>query len=363
MPRLSAIDAVSPAIERTKTMLFRPFKFKIWMIMGVIGWLAGEGMGGGFNFSFPMGGHGPGKSAPAPPGAPGTPGSHFPVALIVLTVAVLVVVGAAIAIAFTYLFSRFRFVLFESVLTRQIGIDPGWKKYRGQAHRFFWFWVCAGLTMMVAFALAIGVPVWIAYKRGAFDRPPALDVIFSFFALFFLVILGLVLLAFVFMSLAKDFLVPVMALDDLGTGRAWSALRQIVKAEPWSFAGYLGLKLVMTFVVSFALAIPLVIVFFVLIIGGVVVAIVGSLVIHNPGHALIVAAIVVGVVLAIALFIFLFGLMIFVSAPASVFFTSYALYFFGGRYPKLGELMWPTPIEPPYVPPPPPPPLASPAAG
>jgi hypothetical protein len=34
------------------------------------------------------------------------------------------------------------------------------------------------------------------------------------------------------------------------------------------------------------------------------------------------------------------------TAPISVFFTSYALYFFGGRYPKLAALLWPSPIPP-----------------
>jgi hypothetical protein len=29
------------------------------------------------------------------------------------------------------------------------------------------------------------------------------------------------------------------------------------------------------------------------------------------------------------------------TAPISVFFTSYALYFFGGRYPRLAALLWP----------------------
>jgi len=31
------------------------------------------------------------------------------------------------------------------------------------------------------------------------------------------------------------------------------------------------------------------------------------------------------------------------TAPITVFFASYAFYFFGGRYPKLGALLWPQP--------------------
>jgi hypothetical protein len=36
-------------------------------------------------------------------------------------------------------------------------------------------------------------------------------------------------------------------------------------------------------------------------------------------------------------------LTMFLSAPFTVFFTSYAFYFFGGRYPKLGALLEPQP--------------------
>jgi hypothetical protein len=351
MPRLSAIDAVTPAIERTKAMLFRPFDFKTWMIIGVIGWLGGEGMGGGFNFSFPMGGHRPSKPAPGPPGAPGP---HFPITLLVLVIAMVVLVVSAIAAAFIYLFSRFRFVLFDSVLSAHATIDKGWRSYRDQAHRYFWFWVAAGVVMLLTFALALGVPVLLAFKRGVFERsPPPLDELFALFGIVFLTVVMIAAVVYVFTSLAKDFIVPLMALDDLRIGRAWVALKDMFKAEPWSFAGYLGLKLLMSFVATIALAIPMVFLILFLVIGGVIVAVFARTVVHAPSSGLIVAAVVLGVLVFILLLFVFLGLALFLSAPIAVFFTSYALYFLGGRYPKLGDLLWPTPV-PPVAPPPPP---------
>jgi hypothetical protein len=350
MPRLSAIDAVAPAIERTKAMLFRPFDFKTWMIMGVIGWLGGEGMGGGFNFSFPMGGHPPGKRAPVPPSAPGP---HFPTALLVLVIAVVVLVVSAIAVAFIYLFSRFRFVLFDSVLSAHAGIDKGWRSYREQAHRYFWFWVAAGVVMLLTFALALGVPVLLAFKRGVFEKsPPPLDELFALIGIVFLAAVTIGVVFYVFSSLARDFIVPLMALDDLRIGRAWAALKDMLKTEPGSFAGYLGLKLLMSFVASIALAIPVILLFFFLVIGGVIVAIFARTVVHAPSSGLIVAAVVLGGLFFMLFLFVLLGLALFLSAPIAVFFTSYALYFFGGRYPRLGDLLWPTPL-PPVAPPPP----------
>lgn len=38
--RVSVIDPISPAIERVKLMLFRPFDLQKWLIIGFCAWLA-----------------------------------------------------------------------------------------------------------------------------------------------------------------------------------------------------------------------------------------------------------------------------------------------------------------------------------
>jgi hypothetical protein len=64
---------------------------------------------------------------------------------------------------------------------------------------------------------------------------------------------------------------------------------------------------------------------------------------------------VFGVFVAAALLLLIIML---ATAPVAVFLTSYSFYFFGGRYPRLGALLWPQPAAP-VAPPPgvPPPPL------
>ena len=63
---VSVIDPIGPAIERVKVMLFRPFDFGRWFIIGFCAWLAylgngggGGGGGGGSNWSGPQGPHEP----------------------------------------------------------------------------------------------------------------------------------------------------------------------------------------------------------------------------------------------------------------------------------------------------------------
>src|SRR5262249_18547131 len=114
MFRLSAIDAVSPAFGRMNAMLFRPFRFKAWLKIGFIGWLAGAGAGG-FKLNMPSswnggGGHG-GGSGTAGRDVEQTIRTFFSehLLLIVLIVATAILIG----LGFFYLACRFRFILFD----------------------------------------------------------------------------------------------------------------------------------------------------------------------------------------------------------------------------------------------------------
>jgi hypothetical protein len=56
--RVSVIDPITPAIDRVKLILFRPFDMGKWFVIGFCAWLAylgggGGGGGGGPRFSMP----------------------------------------------------------------------------------------------------------------------------------------------------------------------------------------------------------------------------------------------------------------------------------------------------------------------
>jgi len=139
----------------------------------------------------------------------------------------------------------------------------------------------------------------------------------------------------------------VMALDDLSVGDAWSAVWRVVASEPGAWAAYMGMKLLCAIGSSVVLSIAFVIALIPasILIGipvGFLVA-VGILAFKSIGA---VAGIVIcGIALLVAAAGFICLLLI-LTAPVSVFFTSYALYFFGGRYPKLAVLLLPQPVAP-----------------
>jgi hypothetical protein len=172
------------------------------------------------------------------------------------------------------------------------------------------------------------------------------------------------IIAAIIASLANDFAVPLLALDDATIGGAWSALKEMISAEPWAFAGYLGMKVVLSIAAGIVIGIAMIVVLLVLAVPAVVVVAMLAYLLKDSGAAGMAIGIllaVIGILVALAL---LLSLSMLATAPVSVFFTSYAFYFLGGRYPRLGALLWPpppAPITPPLMPPPPPIPGAAPA--
>jgi hypothetical protein len=350
MNRLSAIDAFAPAFARVRAMLFHPFRLGTCLKIGLIGVLGGGAIvsGSGVNYHIPANP----RNAPhggLPPNAEDILrairsihlADYFNVFVIVIAVIVV------LALIFLYLFCRFRFILFDSVVTGQADIESGWRKYGSQANRYFGFWLVFRLVTWGALFLIVGVPLWKAYKSGIFSGDNSLPI---FFAIIASVALGAIVvgLAFAIVStLAKDFVMPVLALDDLSVGDAWSAVWRVAASEPGAWAAYMGMKLLCAIGSSIALSVAFVIAMLpALIVIGIPVGLLvllGVVAFKTIGAVFGIIIACVAVLLAAAGFI---CLLLILTAPISVFFTSYALYFFGGRYPKLAALLSPQPVPP-----------------
>jgi len=341
-------------------MLFRPFRFRTWIKVGFIAWLAGVGAAGNYNY---QGGSLPNGQTPGMHDIEGTIRNflheHWP---LVLAIAVFVFL---IWLVFLYLSSRFRFILLDSVLWRDPQIGRGWQNYRQQGSRYFGFMVAFGLLSVLVLGLMIGVPLWRAYKSGAFSSGDAFP---EFLRILIPMILGLVaffIVAAIVSSLATDFVTPLMAIDNMTIGQSWRALRELAAAEPGAFAGYLGMKLVLSIAAGIASAIALLIALLILAIPAFILVVIFIVAIKGAGDVAAVIGVVAGAIGIAGGMCLLFTLILMVTAPTGVFFTAYSLYFFSGRYPKLDGLLWPpAPVQPssPWATPPPPLPGSAPAS-
>ena len=355
MNRLSAIDAIGPAFSRVGTMLFKPFRLGTWIKMGFIGLLGG----GLATFSMNMNLRAPMFPPQVPHGElPSDPLYEIQRAiraihladyfhLIVAVLAIIIV----ISLIFLYLFCRFRFVLFDSVISSRPTVKRGWRQYASQANRYFGFWLAFRIVTFAAMVLIIGVPLWHAYKSGAFSSDGSIASLLNILASIALSALVAAAVFAIVSTLMKDFIMPIMALDDLLLGDAWSALWRVIASEPGAWLGYLGMKVVLAIGAGIVLAIAGFIAMLpALVIIGIPVSFLvvpGVFVLKAGATAGAVILFVIAGALAITGIVCLYMILI---APLTVFFPAYAFYFFGGRYPKLGALLWPQPVPPAPVP-------------
>jgi hypothetical protein len=349
MNRLSPIDAFGPAFARVGAMLFRPFRLGTCLKMGFIGFLGGGIVVAkiGFNFHAPVI---PPRTRDHAPDAADIYQAirHIHLAdyfhLFVIAVAVI----AVTALIFLYLFCRFRFILFDSVITGRPVVGRGWRLYESQANRYFGFWLVFRLVTWAVMFLIVGLPLLHAYKNGMFSGDNSLP---AFFTIIASIALGAIAASIVFAvvsTLAKDFVMPVLALDDLALGDAWFAVWRVAASEPGAWAAFMGLKLLSAVAAGICLTIAFLVLLLpaLLLIGipaGILVA-VGILVFKTVGA---VAGIFFFCLAGLLVVAGISCLVMILGAPVAVFFAAYAFYFFGGRYPKLAALLWPQPLPPP----------------
>lgn len=331
MRPLSASQCITPSIERTKSLLFRPFQWQAFLKLTAVAFFA-EILGGGFSYSSPMRGKTPGVPTPA----------HAMIVALLLVVGLVVLF---IGLVLLYFGSRLQLVLVEVVATGQTTIAPIWWRYG----RPTWRWV--GLKLL--FFLVIGLilvaalaPVLISmFKNMPHDGSPPPAAFLPHIALFLSAMFVGVLVFLTAYFLLRDLALPFLAFEDLSIAQTLSRLRSVIAAAPGEVALYVLFRFLLGLAAAIAAEILILLILFVSLIPFALVGGVLWLALHHAGSigtaALIASAIVGGLVLLVWMACVLVGLL----GTVLVFTQSYALYFLGGHYPLLGSF-----LEPPQVP-------------
>jgi len=333
MKRLTPSEAIGPAFNRTREILFQPFHFgRSWKLaastyVAVMGtayipfctlWLSG--------FMFLR------------------PNLYGPIRL---SHAFLGILGALVFDALSFwiftLASRMQLVSFDIAVERAQFVAPAWRKY----HPLRWHWVKVKLAITTPLALVALLPAlflirWIvssAVILNAGQQNP-FQVVASFLLGYFCLFGGL-FLVIVAGGLLADFVLPSLALENITPGEALRRFQIHFQQEPGSVCGYAVLKIVLAiagFIAHYAVSAIVMLFFYFLVM---IPAIIGGIALPHmatTGRVLGGAGIAVFLLcfFAIALYVQLLTI-----GTVTLFLRCYAAYYLGGRYPRLGDLLEP----------------------
>lgn len=341
---LSSVDSVSPAFQHAKEQLFRPFRLGQWTRLALVGLLAGElSSSGGCNFQAPH------AHASSHDGFPAGP--HIdPALLIPLVIAALIVVPI-LWLLILYISSHMRFILFDSVIEKNCSIRRMWSARREPSLKYFVWQLVLSLIVIAGAALIVGVPVLAAFTLGWIThwRDHLAGLILAGIVVFF-AFLAWMLLSLLVHVLTKDFVVPMMALENVSAFEGWGKLLPMMKSERGRYAGYVGMKVILAISAAFFVGITALILVLLLLIpiGGLGVA--SVLLGHAAGLTWNVFTITFAVLAGLGVLLVLFYGVSLISVPVIVFFPAYSIYFFSARYPLLANLIYPPPPAPPLAP-------------
>ena len=336
---LSALDAFTPAWGNMVRILFRPFRLRKWLKLGLIALLAGVaggGGGGGGGGSPPGGGGSGGGGVGAGQMAEQLEAWYHAHQALVLTGAV--AVGALIVVfvlVMLYVSSVFRFIFLESVITGEARIRDPWHRNKAQGLSLMGWRLGFGFLALLVFGVLVGLPVGLMVMSLVRQTggTPSVQVILSSIGLVllaaFLTVIVLVIIGLI-SALTRDFVLPLMYLRRSGVIGGWREFWPILTANKVGFLVYFLLKLVAAFVAGIAgmllaLCGLLVALIPLGLLGGLGYGIVMALGIHSWDWSYLWAIIPTGLIVLIALAYWITCVVL----PIPVFFQSYALKYLG----------------------------------
>ena len=333
MQPLSATDAIAPAWQHTRRLLLGPRNPQLFFKIAAVAFFAEIA---NFSFSF------------SSPGHPNTGSGHAPAltAAILAIIFACVVVGLLVGAVLFYLSSRLQFTLFHIVLRSETVVAPIWRRYAAAT----WRWMGLKLLFFLA-ALACVTPIFIPAVfyfihaislRSHGDNSHIVGFILTVIGFVAVVILFAITVAIVTILL-RDFAVPSMALEGTPLRETVRRVIALTRAETGQVALYVLLRVCLgiagTFVSYLFLGLLALIVGAPL--GGIGVGLWHWL--HLAGATARAGMIGGWVVLALALLTVLAVGVISVFGYLFTFLQAYAIFFLGGRYPLMGQLI----VEPP----------------
>lgn len=264
-------EIIAASWEWTRTVLFRPFQIKKWLILGFIALLAGQftyGSNSRGNINLPRQDSGQPaieKTAGADRAAPAEGDIPAPLekflttlketnkAVIIFIIAFLFFISTFLFLIFTWLYSRFSFIFLEAIVKNDASVKMPFRKNKSAGNSYF-LWNVIIALIGSAFVGLLGLTGYLSLSRiGIFNqgiKPGAGRIILAVLPVlltFIVFVIISVLLNFV----VRNFILPVMYKDKVGILKAWPPVLSIVKKHKGPVSLYLLIKIGLSIAAAF----------------------------------------------------------------------------------------------------------------
>lgn len=255
--------AITPTINHTRRLLFKPFAMRKWLALGFVSMLA---FGGG-NFHANM------------PSSDSTEIGKFPtdeagrwivthIPLIVAGIVLLIVIG----LAFAWLGSVFKFIYINQLTRDPCAIREPFGRFIGLGTSYFLWELAFGTVVLILIAVLIGAPLIAALARssGEFGGMQVLALIWAVTA-------GIVIvLAIIVISvLGRDFVTAAMFVRSVRVLDGWRIVLPIIGANAGQSALYMLMVIAIAIVTGIGSLLALVVVGIAFLIPGGLLALIG----------------------------------------------------------------------------------------
>jgi hypothetical protein len=222
--------------------------------------------------------------------------------------------------------------------------------------RLFGFYLLSSMLMVATAIGLLVLPLMSAARSGVLrNSGGGLAYLLGAGLILLLLFIVLIVLFWIVVVFLKDFVAPVLALEDLTIGEAWGRIKTIASADPGAFVVYVLLKIVLAIASGIIFGIFAFAVILAILIPTIIIAVAIGVTFKAQMQAVgtfftaMTAAKIAFIATAVVVFIGVVAYFLaFISVPAAIFFESYALYFLGSRYEPLRVLLIPEPSPAPY---------------
>jgi hypothetical protein len=262
---------------------------------------------------------------------------------------------SVVMFVFFYIGARLEFTLFDIVLLNEKFVAPSWRRHGPH----IWRWIGFKLIFSFLFAIICGPLLYIAFTKflpqmaavpHVPGQPPPPH-LFANLMRFYAIIGAPIGLGILCSSLLTNFVLPSIALENTTVREGLRRFAGLITAEPGPFSLFVALKVVLATAGIVAMEVAVVIAELLGAIPFALIGVAGWFALRSAGDPGRLMMLVGGILLLVIFLVFLMYVSMLALGCLHAFFQAYALYYLGGRYPALGDLLEPPPPAFPYAPP------------